>query len=274
MPRRARTTCKVEGCTQPLHFHPSGTHKGYCREHMHLGHHSGKHGLPSFSAEMGKVLRTLRAAHESDVGYLFAALDVPKTVDRRTIRALMERDWIVRSEGLDGTRYKITGRGVKALMTYETPNNRRDGICPRCCERPRHTTRNGRRDAYCLECSRGISARKAALGIAKVNADRLCSRCHKRPLHQYPNGKYSTYCKHCGTVTRRMNHRKQKRREFKAVKAGGPVSLCKICRERPCRVYPNCMSDQCAECLKAAQARHRAREKRAKLAAKLETRGG
>lgn len=258
MPRPRRVGCKLPDCTNPRHVYPGGVLAPYCDEHLYLRKATRK-GLPNMTGAMREVLRLLNEAHEPDIGYCFAAIDVPKVVDRRTIRSLVERDWIIVSCGLDGTRYKITSRGAKALRAYEKKWQRRDGICPRCCERPRHTRSSGKRDSYCLECLRAIGKRKRDLGIQYINPDRLCSRCHKRPLHQYPGGKFSTYCKHCEKVNRRKNARKQRRRLYEEIQNGAPVPMCKLCKVRPCRVSANTVSEVCIECRRAASAKHRRR---------------
>lgn len=259
MARPKRIGCKVSGCPNPRHVYPSGVEASYCDDHLYLRKATRK-GLANMTGAMRQVLTLLDDAHEADVGHVFVALNVPKEVDRRTLRALVERDWIIISPGIDGDRYKITSRGAKTLRAYKKKWQRRDGICPRCGKRPRHVRSSGTKDSYCLECLRAISKRKRDLGIQYINTDRLCSRCHKHPLHQYPGGKFSTYCEHCARVNRRKNARKQRRRLFRAIQNGAPVPMCKLCKVRPCVVSANTVSEVCYECRRTQGAKHRRRK--------------
>ena len=73
-----------------------------------------RRGLPSMTQHMMAVLKTLRDAKQAD--WPFIALP---GVCKPTLKALIARDWIFESPGLDGLRYTITERGEKAIKVYE-----------------------------------------------------------------------------------------------------------------------------------------------------------
>lgn len=255
MPPKASPYCRVEGCGAPRHIYPSGIKCQYCQAHMRLRKAKQRTGHATMTGQMLDILRYLSACKAQ--GFQFAELCYP-FAHGTTIKGLVERDWIFASVGLDGVRYCITGRGEDALHAYKEAINRRDGICPKCGERPRHVRRSGKVDAFCLECLHDLSRRRReVLKNHMGNLERPCSRCHKRPRHRYAGGEYSTYCRHCERVNRRCNQRKQRRRTLKAVQAGGPVPLCKKCKAAPCRVYPNSISNYCLACKSMVQRRQK-----------------
>lgn len=180
--------------------------------------------LPVMTPPMMKLLFILREAHNADSPFIHL-----ESVNKRTITALLDRDWVFASPGTDGTRYKITGRGLKALQVYEPVERRHDGICPDCNERPKHVTKSGRQEGYCIECLRKSSQRKYHLDIDK-NPNSLCARCKKRPRHRQPGGKVITYCQHCDRVLKRAAKRKKKRDQKKQLQAGGFIK----CRMAGC----------------------------------------
>lgn len=210
MARPKRTTCKVDGCANPLHIYPSGVQASYCDAHLYLRKHA-RQGYGTMSDCMRTVLAQLDAAQDGDVGHYFIALDVPGTVDRRTISAMIRRDWIIASRGLDGVRYKITGRGAKALKVYSRRLRRLDGICPECGERPKRVRASGVLDSYCLECGRAINNRKRRRIARSLRPGRVCSCCKKRPPHRYPGGLYSSYC--CDCESRLARERRLRRKQ-------------------------------------------------------------
>jgi len=204
-----------------------------------------REGQPTMTGQMRDVLVYLKEAKRlaeewQPLTYPFA--------HGRVLIGLMDRDWIFKSEGAAGDVYKITLRGEEALTYFDSTQQARDGMCPRCKKNPRHVRESGVQDAYCLDCLHIRSAEKRARGGDIGDIHRPCSRCRKRARHQYPNGRYSTYCKHCETVNRRRNARKERRRLMKNVKAGAPVPMCKQCKTRPRRVFVNSMSDYCDVC--------------------------
>lgn len=184
--------------------------------------------LPMMTPPMMKLLLILRETHNADSPFIH--LD---GVHKRTITALLNRDWIFASPGADGTRYKITGRGLKALQVYEPVERRHDGICPDCNERPKHVTRSGRQEGYCIVCLRKSAQREYRLGIDK-NPNLPCSRCKKRPRHRQPGGKVLTFCQHCDRVLKRMAKRTKKRQQLKLLRAGG---------------FIKCRMDECDACV-------------------------
>lgn len=254
MPPKALPICKYEGCTAARHIYPNGSKCQYCREHMRHRKAKQREGQPSMTGQMRDVLSFLRQMKAQgdiwcELGYPFA--------HGRTLKGLQERDWIFASESVDGWRYKLTYRGEQALTYFESTEQHRDGLCPRCRLRPRHVRSSGAQDSYCVECLRhkGVLKRKSGKDIG--NPDRPCSRCRKRSRHQYPNGKYSTYCKHCERVNRRRNARKERRAEFKRVQAGGAVPLCQNCKQQPRIVFKNSMSKYCSKCVRMVAKRHK-----------------
>lgn len=170
-----RTKCKVEGCSAAPHVTPGGWKIPYCRAHMKRRHAKQRDGQPSMTGPMQDALSYLRDKQMSDEP--FAELRYP-LAHGTVISSLLERDWILESEGPDGVRYRITGRGLKALKLYETPRQRRDGICPACGVRPKRTYSTGRRCGWCLTCDRAYS-RKKTKRLRQQSG--LCCRCHKRP---------------------------------------------------------------------------------------------
>lgn len=244
MPPPPRTTCKLPDCNNPAHVYPGGWTTPYCQEHMSRKKLMYREGFQPMSGQMQDVLTYMR--EQRDRGCEFVELRYP-LAHGKTIKTMIERDWIFESPGVDGVRYKITHRGLKALQAYACKPYRKDGICPRCGQKPRHVRSSGDLDSYCIDCLRVIGRRKQALGKFG-DPNRPCSRCGKRPRHRFPGGKLSTYCQHCGKVVRRKNNRKAERRLFKAISHGAPVPPCQICKQRPRRVFANCVAKYCTEC--------------------------
>lgn len=221
MARPKRTTCRVEGCRNPLHIYPSGIQASYCGEHLYLRKHV-RQGYGMMTGAMRDVMTRLDAAREADIGHYFIALDVPGEVDRRTIRAMVKRDWIIVSPGTDGIRYKITSRGVKASKVYSQRLRRADGICPECGVRPKRVRSSGVLDSYCTECGRAISRRKRKRIALTMRPGRKCSCCHENPPHRYPGGTYSTYCCDCESrlARERRARLRKERRQYAALAKG------------------------------------------------------
>lgn len=185
-----------------------------------------RRGLPSITGLMREVLIRLRTAQQE--GSLFLSLS---DVDPRTIRALEERDWVVSSPSrLNGTYYKITGRGSRALTVYEPTVKRTDGICPRCCERPRTLRSTGKLSPYCKECMNQMSRRKYRLGLYRSKPEGVCARCQKRPRFVASSGRAYCYCKHCKNLRHRREHKRQRRELYKRILAGEHVA----CRRQGC----------------------------------------
>lgn len=192
MSRPSTPYCNLDGCGNLKHVYPRGDKAPYCTIHLKFRKGKFRGGEPRMTGPMETIMNHLKASLLAD--FPFAAL--PAKTDRRSVTALINRDWIIESRGLDGLRYKITGRGLKILDHYTGMQVRHDGICPRCGEHPRHKPKSGRRSAYCLECEKARYQQKKMNGCRFVNPDRGCSRCGK-PIHQYSTGRYSTYCYDC-----------------------------------------------------------------------------
>lgn len=242
MPPVANPYCKVVGCQRLRHKYPSGQRAQYCRQHMRRRKAKQREGFDSMTGQMLDVLRYLRTAQEQDREW--CALGYP-LAHGITLNALVERDWIFSSDGMDGTRYKITGRGLKALDAYETPAQRRDGICARCGERPRHVTSGGRRISYCMECERERSRKR---NNASRKQPGICKRCKSAPKQQYSSGNYADLCIACERARGREKNRRARQQQVRAIQQGGPVPLCVKCKTAPVRVFANSVSRWCAAC--------------------------
>lgn len=201
-------------------------------------------GYPLMSAGMMNVLIDLHNAKEA--GQEFIELT---GIHKRVLNSLFERDWIFPSHGVDGSlKYKLTGRGEKAIRAYSHPPKRTDDICPRCNLRPKgFYKKSGRKRPYCTVCLSNLSKRKLRLGIENVNSERLCSRCKKRPLHRYRGGRYCTYCLHCKNINGRREHRKKRRQLLKRIQAGEFIKCRKKDCPNPVHVYGKTVNDYCKE---------------------------
>lgn len=151
MPLPKRTTCKVPGCQEPLHQFPGGHVAVFCRAHLHLRNPRRLKGLPELPGGVRQLLAYLIACKAA--GWEWVPLEYPD-VDPRTIRAAFDRDWIFRSEGVDGTRYKITSRGEEHYQLYTPRRRRADHLCPRCGIEPRYRRTSGKLHEYCRTCTR------------------------------------------------------------------------------------------------------------------------
>lgn len=240
----SRFVCKIDGCSNPPHRYPSGAKAAYCKEHIRF--RKGKfRGEIHMTGPMSVVLSLLQAALSDDKPFI----ELPPDTDKRTIKALINRDWIVQSGGLDGKRYKITGRGQKAFAACEGDFNRRDGMCPRCGEHPRNVRGSGKRDAYCKACLSAVAAQKQVKYGRRVNPERGCSRCGNKPLLRYSTGMYSTYCVDCEQKRQRIKAEKRRLKELEIAHTGEGVPLCSHCHEKPVKVFANSISNYCADCI-------------------------
>lgn len=139
------------------------------------------------------MMQTLIAlSAQDDVGYVWLDL---ADVHGNCKNALRKRDWIVMSNGLDGIRYRITTRGIKALKHYQKPLRRKDGICPECGERPVAYSSNGNKLKYCRECIRRLQRRKQKRNFRKHG--QLCPTCKTNERYVMPNGKVAAHCSEC-----------------------------------------------------------------------------
>lgn len=160
------------------------------------------YGFPRMTAPMMEALTVL---HKSEAaGFPFVHLH---GYDPRTLRKMMEHDWIISSDGLDGVRYRMTRRGQRAYQAYSVRTHRTDGLCPQCGERPRAVSRTGRTHRYCAAChSTNAKQRYAEHGL-EYAPDSPCARCKQAPRHISKNGSKSAYCRAC------LGVRRQEKRE-------------------------------------------------------------
>lgn len=195
------------------------------------------------------VLKHLRSFHD-EYGYLYCSLN---DVHGRTIRSLVQRDWIVQGDMKNGSgrQYKITGRGVKACKIYEIPpeeydNRRWDGICSRCGQEERSTYSTGNLKPYCDSCMKKMNKRKYALqGYQKKEG--ICPMCKKRSKHVMPSGEVRSYCKQCRRKRAKKYRQAKYKRELAQVKAGETL-LCYRCHKQPRYVTANTVQDYCEHC--------------------------
>lgn len=198
---------------------------------------------------MLEVLQRLRKGIEIDHPFLY--LD---DVHGRTLRSLIQRDWIVKSiapKNLDRSRYKITGRGLKACEIYEIPPEeydprRFDGICSRCEERERGYFSTGRIKAYCDDCIKQIQNRKYRL-FGHQKKQGLCPECKMRPKHVMASGEVRSYCQPCRRQKSKEYRQRQYKRERERV-ARGELLLCYRCHKKPRYVTANTVQDYCPDC--------------------------
>jgi hypothetical protein len=222
-----------------------------------------RRGLPHMTRRMMVVLIRLRIADENDEPFEALA-----DVHFRTLRSLLERDWIVDDPGLDGIRYKITSRGLKALKVYEPQVKRTDGLCPRCCERPRRMRKTGIAAPYCAECGNQMSRRKYRLGLYRLKAEGLCSRCHKRPRFVTTTGRAYSQCRHCKNLRRRREHRRERQQLLKRILAGEHVPCRKQGCDQPVHVFGKTVNDYCHQHWKDYTNAYNDRRRSQSLAAK------
>lgn len=113
------------------------------------------------SRAMADVLTRLNEAKKR--GDVFVALEL--TPDgKRSMRALVKRDWVFESAGLDGVRYTITGRGQRVIHKIcQVKRYRRDGLCPRCGDNERK-----RDSSYCAPCCNELYRQRYAPRARKL----------------------------------------------------------------------------------------------------------
>lgn len=202
-------------------------------------------GWPLITRHMMDVLERLADGRWSDCADVHAA----------TLAALEKRDWIMAFD--NGTcRYRITGRGVKAMRFFQQPvkQYRDDGLCPDCGERERHTWPNGKTSGYCLPCHNKRGRKKGR----QLNPDNPCSRCGKRKRHiQQPSGKAIAYCKQCERIVRRGERRRKHRRKLAAIRRGEVITCCKC--DQPVLYSDKVVYDYCYDHYREYQRRWRLR---------------
>lgn len=197
------------------------------------------------TAKMETVLIALRDAANTGTPFIHLT-----DAHQHTLRALVRRDWIFPSAGKDGTRYKITGRGLKALKAYEQPPYRQDGICPTCGVRPRKVYPGGRHYGYCHECELESKRRMWKMKGKQIDRNAPCSDCGIRPRHVYPSGAVIIYCYECRNERRKEERRLKHARLLQRIR-DGEVILCIRCHAAPRYHNSKHVYDYCYDCYRA-----------------------
>lgn len=242
-----RTHCRIDGCPNPPHVYPSGARAAYCQTHIRL--RKGKlRGKVNITYPMERILRTLRTALEQDRPFVLLDRNADYELDCRTLETLVERDWIV-SGDVSAPFYRITKRGLDVLAQCDVRVVRKDGICPRCGERPKHIRASGRQDAYCDECESARAKVKEKKRRRTPPTDN-CRHCHEHPRHQYqPSGTWSDYCAECDRMLRKLRKHTTAKEYRERIRQGvKPVPLCAACKERPVVLCENSVAHYCAVC--------------------------
>lgn len=196
------------------------------------------------TVHMLALLQDMRKAKRS--GFNFVSL---VGVHKSTINAAIEHDWIFESEGPDGLKYTITGRGEEDLTLYESPKKEYhfDSICPTCRQRPIEVYSTGRRAGYCHQCKVERDQRRYATTQQRVKSE-LCPKCKQRPRMKYKNGrKYHAYCKECRRADRIVERKLRHKRDLERVQAGEFLP-CRRCKKCPRWVTGTTVQDYCYDC--------------------------
>jgi len=217
-------------------------------------------GVTCSSLSFGALERLVEAERD---GWPFVPLP---GVHQNTINALVNQNWVIASDGLDGMRYSITAEGKRVHRLFSKPPKRTDGICPVCGVRPKHRYPSGTY-GYCLECDHESKRRNRELGRPHLNPNRLCSACHERPLHRMSGGKFSTYCTECRHAKRAAEKRAQHDRDLARIR-NGEVLLCRCCKKRPRAYTERYVRDRCNECQQEYMAEYNDRRRPGSEAAK------
>lgn len=196
--------------------------------------------LPLCTPPMMKVLLALREAAAADSPFVH----LPH-VHAATIKSLLERDWIFASPGSDGIRYKLTGRGLKALKVYEPTLRRSDHVCPACGVRPRKVYPNGREYGYCDECEKEHKRKQWKLKGKQLKHEGLCPRCKVRPKHKTNSGRVQSYCNTCKKEKAKAERKRKHQRLLERIAAGEHVKCLKC--DQPRYHTENTVYDYCYE---------------------------
>lgn len=140
--------------------------------------------------------------------------------------------------------YALTPQGEAIYQAFCTGYKRRDGICPRCGERPR-TPGN----EYCRECE---NERAKAFRVVKPG---LCA-CGQ-PRQQSKNGRYYDECADCLRRKNRERYQAQHAARVAAQAAGRPITCAMPGCDNPCYISPSGRSSKttCASCANAISRR-------------------
>lgn len=185
--------------------------------------------------------------HADEYGDVFMDLS---HYDIRVLRRLCKRDLLVKSEGPDGRKHKITSRGRRYFFIYrDTPPPRSDGMCPKCGERPKNNT------GYCQPCSTEYRRQLIAANPyhVPVPKEKICKDCRKAKSVQ------NSRCHACFRAYKRKTTK-----AFRDRHADNPP-LCTHCGERPRKVYATTLSPYCEPCRAKLRLEQSAREKKTRL---------
>lgn len=251
-----RAHCRIDGCHNPPHVYPSGARAAYCKDHIRL--RKGKsRGKENVTYPMECVLRRLRTALEQDRPFLLLDPQAEADLDERTLNTLEDRDWIVAGDRYQ-PYYRITKRGLNILAKCDVQVRRRDGICFKCGERPRHVNGKGKTENYCYECERARCNEKQAR-LRRIPPTKPCRHCKIAPRHQYqPSGAWSNFCADCDRMLRKRRKHTSSRELRELIRQGlRDVPTCPRCKERPCVLHPNSVAYVCAVCKPIVERRYK-----------------
>lgn len=149
---------------------------------------------------------------KDEYGYLW---DTLTNAHPDSIKRLLADDCIVRSKNPDGTfAYQITGRGVHALKIFGSPTeqNRKDGICPHCEEKPRDPKLK-----YCRECYNAMKLQRYHTRPKRYRKPGgICPKCGKNIRHTTPGGTTLSVCLECNREYQREYKRRKTAERRKA----------------------------------------------------------
>lgn len=189
-------------------------------------------------------LDALRQLHEAGVGTF-----VWLRLHRNTHLKFFNAGWVIMSapprsvtelralKTQPPAHYALTAQGEAIYQAFCTGYRRRDGICPRCGERPR-TPGN----EYCRECEneRARAYRAVPSGLCACG----------QPRKQSKTGRYYDECADCLRRKNRERYQAQHAARVDAQAAGTPITCCIPGCDNPCYISPSGRSSRttCASC--------------------------
>lgn len=186
-------------------------------------------------------------------------------VHSRTIKSLLERDYIFESKGLDGVKYCITGRGLAALAMFEQPKypHRVGDVCYRCRENAKKVGPSGRKYSYCHDCLRELHrtyyrAFRSSPRWRGRPVNPICPTCQEKPRHVFRSGRLASKCYECYLEYERDKRARYHARQIELA-AAGHLPMCTECGTRPRHVTNTRVYWRCRECLTALNRRCQAR---------------
>lgn len=118
----------------------------------------------------------------------------------------------------------------------KSPRNRRDGICPKCEERPRPISANGRRRPYCNRCAKTY-AKPVTLTAARREKNKVNARRYMRQKRSTEEGRKYLNEAHTAWTRKNPGKIKLKTNERRATRAGVLMivrvesDVCGVCYE-------------------------------------------